>query len=179
MLMPEKTAQSSPEPENKIVELPSGANPPAPPTLPETKAPRSSVLHKLGKLKPLLPVISGGLRLVDHGAVQAIAQLLHFIDGSTSAQAAAHDDLQQGFSEIQTSHRELSLQVQDQTVEIKRIEEQIVRLRQSTERTAAEHAELAENVKSLRSLVRAVGAVLAVLLIVLIALTGFLLLRRG
>ena len=35
----------------------------------------------LQSLKPLLPVLSSGLRLVDHGAVQALAHLLSLVDG--------------------------------------------------------------------------------------------------
>jgi hypothetical protein len=144
----------------------------------EAKIPRTTIFQKLGKLKPLLPVISSGLRMVDHGAVQAIAQLLHFVDGSTAAQAAAHEDLEHGLAEVQASHRELSLQVQGQTVEVKRLEEQIVRLRQTLERNATDHAELAQDVKSLGTLVRTIGAGLGVLLIVLILLTLMLLAHR-
>ena len=141
----------------------------------EVKKPRGGVLQKLGKLKPLLPILSGGLRMVDHGAVQALAQLLNFVDGGSVGQSAAQEELHQGLAEIQTGHRELRLQVQDQTVEMKRIEDQIVLLRQTAERNATEHAELVEDVKSLGNLVRTMGAGLAILLIVLIVLTSLLL----
>ena len=146
--------------------------------LEEVKKPRAGVLQKLGKLKPLLPILSGGLRMVDHGAVQALAQLLNFVDGGSVGPSAAQEELHQGLTEIQTGHRELRVQVQDQTVEMKRIEDQIVLLRQTAERNATEHAELVEDVKSLGNLVRTVGAGLTILLIVLIVLTSLLLSRH-
>lgn len=139
---------------------------------------RTGVLQKLGRLKPLLPVLSSGLRMVDHGAVQALAQLLHIVDGGSATQSVAAEELHHSLAEIEANHRELRLQVQDQTVEMKRIEEQLTLLRQSAERTATEHAELVEDVKSLGNLVRTIGAGLAILLIVLITLTGLLLARH-
>ncbi len=139
------------------------------------KKPRAGFLHSLGKLKPLLPILSGGLRLVDHGVVQALAQLLNFADGASAAQSAAQEELHQGLSEIQSSHRELHLQVQDQTVEMRRIEDQIVLLRQAAERNATEHTELVRNVQSLSNLVRVIGAGLAILLVILITLAAILL----
>ena len=152
--------------------------PPQQVSLEEVKKPRAGVLQRLGKLKPFLPILSGGLRMIDHGAVQAVAQLLNFVDGGSVGQSAAQEELNQGLTEIQTSHRELRLQVQDQTVEMKRIEDQIVLLRQTAERNATEHAQLVEDVKSLGNLVRTMGAGLAILLIVLIVLTSLLLSRH-
>jgi hypothetical protein len=181
--MPEKTAKPSNElAGDRRIELarsqPSASEPAA--SLRATaKGPRTTVFQKLGKLKPLLPVLSGGLRMIDHGAVQAIAQLIHFVDGSTAAQATVQEDLHAGLAEIQTDHRELTLQVQDQTVEIRRIEEQIGRLRIGVERNAAEQAVLAQDMKSLGTLVRTIGTGLAILLVVLIVLTSFLLIHRG
>jgi uncharacterized phage infection (PIP) family protein YhgE len=149
--------------------------PPQQTSLEEAKKPRTGVLQKISKLKPLLPILAGGLRMVDHGAVQALAQLIHFADGGSAAQSAAQEELHQGLAEMRTNHRELRLQVQDQTIEMKRIEDQLVLLRQTAERNATEHGELVEDVKSLGNLVRTIGAGLAILLIVLIVLTSMLL----
>jgi hypothetical protein len=186
MLMPEKIAKQPHEfAGDRLIELARKKSPAGETVAIEEakasqpQAPQPRLLQKLGKLKPLLPILAGGLRMVDHGAVQAIAQLLHSVDGSNAAQSAAHEELHQGLAEIQTGHRELRLQVQDQTVAMKRIEEQTVRLRETSERNATEHAELVEDVKSLGNLVRSIGAGIAILLIVLIILIGFLLVHRG
>jgi hypothetical protein len=146
--------------------------------LAEVKKPRAGLLQSLGKLKPLLPILSGGLRMVDHGAVQALAQLLSMASGAGTTQSAAQEELHQGLAEIQSSHRELHLQVQDQTVDMRRIEDQLTLLRQTAERNAAEHAELVEDVRSLGNLVRILGAGLAILLVVLITLAVLLLTRH-
>ena len=166
----EMAQKKAPKPDPKLLpeEIP----------LQDSKKSRAGVLQKLGRLKPLLPILSGGLRMVDHGAVQALAQLLNFVEGGSIGPSAAQEELHHGLAEIQSGHRELRLQVQDQTVEMKLIEEQITLLRHTAERNATEHAELVEDVKSLSSLVRTIGAGLAILLIVLITLTGLLLGRH-
>src|SRR5262249_2400328 len=95
--------------------------------------------------------------------------------GTSTQQPADQEELQQGLAEMQSTNRELHLQLQDHTVEIQRIEDQIAMLRQSVERTAAEHAKLVENVHSLSNLIRLFGAGLAILLIVLIVFAVLLL----
>jgi hypothetical protein len=183
--MPEKTATAQQSHElagDRLIEMaqkktpvPESSSSPKQLSPGEGKKSRGGVLQHLGKLKPLLPILSGGLRMVDHGAVQALAQLLNFVDGGGARQSAVHEELQQGLAEIQTGHRELRLEIQGQAVEMKRIEDQIVLLRQTTERSATEHAELVADVKSLGNLVRTIGAGLAILLVLMIVLTGLLL----
>jgi hypothetical protein len=147
-------------------------------SLVEVKKPRVTALQILGRLKPLLPILTGGLRLVDHGAAQAVAQLLNFASGASAAQSAVQEELHHELEEIQSSRREIHQQFQDQTVEMQRIKDQITLLRQTVERNATEHAELVADVKSLGNLVRAVGAGLAILLVILIALAAVLLTRH-
>src|ERR1700743_435422 len=137
-LMQEKTAPSSHESAgDQRLELVRNSSPAAeagagvPAGWEEAEPHRTTVFQRLGKLKPFLPLLTGGLRLVDHGAVQILAQLLNFVDTSGPAHdSAQEEELYHGLAEIQTHHRELSSQVLDQTVEIKRIEEQLARLRQ-------------------------------------------------
>jgi hypothetical protein len=144
----------------------------------EVKKPRASLLESLGKLKPLLPILSGGLRMVDHGAVQALSHVIGMAAGAGAASSAAQKEHDQALAEIQSTHRELHLQVQDQTVEMQRIEDQLLLLRQTAERNAAEHTELVKNVTALSKLVRATGAGLAILLVILITLIILLLARH-
>jgi hypothetical protein len=138
----------------------------------EVKKPRASLLESLGKLKPLLPILSGSLRMVDHGAVQALSHVIGMAAGAGAASSAAQKEHDQALAEIQSTHRELHLQVQDQTVEMQRIEDQLLLLRQTAERNAAE---LVKNVTALSKLVRATGAGLAILLVILITLIILLL----
>jgi len=147
-------------------------------SLVEVKKSRGRLLKNIGKLKPLLPILSGGLRLVDHGAAQMLVQLINFANGANATQSAAQEELHHGLDEIQSSHRELHLQVQDQTVEMRRLEDQVTLLRQTVENNATEHAVLVKNVKSLNNLIRVLGAGLVILLIILITLTAALLTRH-
>jgi len=183
--MPEPTPKPHEIAGNRLIEMAQKKTPePEPKTvaeevsLAEIKKPRGKLLQNLGKLKPLLPLLSGGLRMIDHGAVQALAQLLNLASGATASQTAAQEELHQGLSEIQAGHRELHLQVQDQTIELQRIKDQITLLRQSVERNATEHAELVDDVRSLRNFVRVIGIALAVPLVILIILTVLLLIRH-
>ncbi len=182
--MPDRTATAKPHEiaGDRLIEMAQKKAEPKPPvaevSLAEVKKTRSGLLQSLGKLKPLLPILSGGLRMVDHGAVQALAQLLSMASGAGGSQVAVQEELHHGLAEIQTSHRELHLQVQDQTVEMQRIKDQITLLRQTVERNATDHAEAAKNVRSLSNLVRVIGAGLAILLVILITLTAVLLTRH-
>ncbi|WP_324831591.1 hypothetical protein [Alloacidobacterium sp.] len=142
------------------------------------KKPRAGFLQSLGKLKPLLPILSGGLRLVDHGAAQAVAQLLYLAGGTGNSQAAAEEELQEGLAEIQSSHRDLHHQVLDQSVELQRVQDQITLLRETMERSAVEQTGLADKVRSLNHLIRIVGTAIAVLLVILITLVIYLLVSR-
>lgn len=178
--MPEKnvTAEPMENSKDRLIEVAKKKLPADEASLPETKKTRAGLLQSLGKLKPLLPILSGGLRMVDHVAFQALAQLVNLATGASATVSAAQEELHQGLSEIQSNHRELHLQVQDQTVELRRIEDQVTLLRQSVERHATEQSQLAENVRSLGNLIRILGAGLIILLAVLITLTAVLLVRR-
>jgi|GEM_PF-6033277 ABC-type multidrug transport system fused ATPase/permease subunit len=146
--------------------------------LPPAKAPGRFV-RSVGKLKPLLPYLTGGLRLIDHGAAQIVAQLLTLATTGNTASSEAHSEIQseiqQELAEIEASHRDLRLSVQDHSLELKRFEDQIVLLRQAVERNAAEHTAVAAEIDSLRKLVIGVGLGLGLLLLIIIVLGAFLL----
>jgi len=144
----------------------------------KAKKTRVTALQALGKLKPLLPILTGGLRLVDHGAAQMLAQVLNLAGGVGAASPVSPEELQEELAKIESGRSELRGQIQDQTVEMQRIKDQITLLQQTVESNAAEHAELVESVRSLRHLIGAIGVGLAVLLVILITLTAVVLTHR-
>src|SRR5579862_7918203 len=79
-MAPQKTPTTEPKPQEKEV------------SLAEVKKPRAGLLQSLGKLRPLLPILSGGLRMIDHGAVQALAQLLNMAGGAGASQVAVQEE---------------------------------------------------------------------------------------
>jgi hypothetical protein len=85
--------------------------------------------------------------------------------------------MRQSVGALESSHRDLRLAVQDQTVEIKRIEETATRTREATERNALEVTELAEDVRSMRSLVKTALVILVLLFLSVIGTVIFLLFK--
>jgi t-SNARE complex subunit (syntaxin) len=96
---------------------------------------------------------------------------------STALTSELRNEVRQTVGALESSHRDLRLAVQDQTVEIKRIEEGITKAREATERNALEVTELAEDVRSMRSLVKTAITILVLLFLTLIGTVVFVLLR--
>jgi hypothetical protein len=109
-----------------------------------------------------------------------IARLLEMSSPTQQSMAVStelRNEMRQSVGVLEASQRDLRLAVQDQTVEIKRIEESITRTREASERNAAEVTELAEDVRSMRSLVKVALGVLVLLFVTLVGMLVFLLVR--
>jgi hypothetical protein len=96
---------------------------------------------------------------------------------STAVSTELRSEMRQSVGALESSHRDLRLAVQDQTVEIKRIEETMTKTREATERNALEVTELAEDVRSMRSLMKGALVMLVLLFLTLIGTVVFVLLR--
>ncbi len=129
----------------------------------ESKSSEENAMWKaLLQIKAVLPYVSRLLPLLDLGLGHA-------------QNSSAANELRANMTSLETTQRDLRVSVQDQTVQLKRVEEQLTRMREASEKNAFEHAELVEDVKSIGNLVRVVGAGLAILLVVLILMVGALL----
>jgi hypothetical protein len=146
--------------------------------LAEPKDPdRGSLWKALQQLKAVLPHLSRLLPLLD-------ARLLPLLDlvGLGHAQNSGlslsqSKELREDIAGIQDRQDAIRLALQDQALEIKRLEDEIALLRETTDKNAVEHARLVEDVKSIGAWVRISGAGLAILLVVLIVMVGALLLH--
>jgi hypothetical protein len=125
-------------------------------------ADESAMWKVLLQFKSVLPYVSRLLPLLDLGIGQA-------------QNAGVSNELRQNVTSIQTSQRDVRIAVQDQALQLKRVEDQLTRMREASEKNVYEQTELVEDVKSIGNLVRAVGAGLAVLLVILILMVGALL----
>jgi hypothetical protein len=96
---------------------------------------------------------------------------------STALSTELRNEVRQTVGALESSHRDLRLAVQDQTVEIKRIDESLTRTREATERNALEVSEVADDVRSMRSLVKVTLTVLILLFVTLIGLGVFVLFK--
>lgn len=138
---------------------------------------RSSMWKTLQQFKGVLPYLSRLLPLLD-------ARILPLLDlvGLGHAQNSGlslslSKDLREDVTSIQGSQQDIRVALQDQSLEIKRLEDEIALLRQAAEKNAVEHARLVEDVKSVAAWVRASAAGLAILLLVLIVMVGVLLMH--
>jgi hypothetical protein len=118
------------------------------------------------QLKPFLPYLARLVPLLDIavGPVQ---------------NAGLSNEVRESVAKIQAIQREVSAAVQDQSLELKLLNEQIAQLRQASERQTAAQAKLAEELKSVGSLVRIAAIGLGILSVVLIVMTGVLLAHVG
>jgi hypothetical protein len=96
---------------------------------------------------------------------------------STALATELRSEVRQTVGALESSHRDLRLAVQDQTLEIKRLEESMTKTREASERNTVEVAELAEDVRSMRSLVKTAVTILVLLFLTLIGTVIFLLIR--
>ena len=84
-------------------------------------------------------------------------------------------EVNKGFLDLQTSQKEIRTHVQEQSIQLKRIDDQLLRLRESTERNTMEHQELVEDLRSASKLVRTLSTVMIVLMIGVAAMVIFML----
>lgn len=96
---------------------------------------------------------------------------------STALSTEVRNEMRQSVGALEVAHRDLRLAVQDQTVEMKRMEEAMTRTREAAERNALEVTELAEDVRSMRSLVKIALGILVLMFVGLMGLVVFLLFK--
>lgn len=122
----------------------------------EDKGSQPSMWRSLLQLRVLLPYLS---------------RLVPLLDGTAAQSHAQTQEIQHGLAEVQTGHRELRGYFQDQTLQLRRVEEQLERVREATERNTLEQQELIEDLKSAAGTVRFL-AILVILL--LLSVSGML-----
>jgi tetrahydromethanopterin S-methyltransferase subunit G len=104
-----------------------------------------------------------------------ITRLMPLVEGSSASPVS--QEVRHGMAELQGSHRDLRLQMQDHAIQLKRVEEQLTRLRETSERNDYERTELAQDVKSIGKLLHVIFGTVVGLLLILIVMLGFVLLH--
>lgn len=87
-------------------------------------------------------------------------------------------ELRQSVGDLQLAQRDLRMTVQEQLVQMKRVEEEMHRTREATEKNAFESANLVEDMKSVYSLLKKTAGVLGVMIAALIGLAIWLILKN-
>ncbi len=140
----------------------------------------------LGAMKPFLPVVSGALRMVDHGAVQAVARFLPLLTGVGGSPTAnpQQAELSQKLAELlQTMEKQQSAlagKTESATATLSQHEEQIRRLRDSLAKLSSEQNSIETRIEAFRVQARMLVAavVLALLLSVAEAVALIFFIRR-
>lgn len=99
-------------------------------------------------------------------------------EGQDSAMATISTELKQSVGDLQLAQRDLRMTVQEQLVQMKRVEEEMHRTREATERNAFEASELVEDMKTVHSLVKKTAGILGTMLALLIGLVAWVLIRN-
>lgn len=102
-----------------------------------------------------------------------VSRLLEMSHGGVSP--AVTEELKHSVGELANSHRDLRLAVQEQMVQMKHLEEELARTRETTEHNASENLEMVDDVRSIHSLVKKAAIGAGVLMVVLVGLVAWLL----
>ncbi|HEX3471718.1 MAG TPA: hypothetical protein VHT28_11090, partial [Silvibacterium sp.] len=122
---------------DRLIELASDDKPAEILSAEEAKDSKENPMWKiLLQLKPFLPYLTRLLPLLDIGIIPV-------------QNADLSKEVRQSVAKIQTIQRDVNIAVQDQGVQLKRLEEELTRLRQASEKYAAEQAGFAEELKSI------------------------------
>ena len=110
------------------------------------------------------------------GLVPYIARILEMAQAEAGPGISA--ELKQTVNEMQGSQHDLRMAVQDQVLQMKRLEEEVAHTREASERNAFESSEMVEDLRTVHSLVKKTAGVLGTLLVALIALVVNMLLKQ-
>ena len=143
----------------------------------DPNAPKSGLQKALDAIRSALPLVQRLLPLLDGNFATAIGALV-------APQAHQHppaqpvkvdlEPIERGLTEVRNSHRELRTQVLEQVVVLKKVEDQLDRVREATDRNTLEQQELVEDLRSVGNRVNVFAIVGVVLLAVSLVLNIFL-----
>lgn len=138
----------------------------------------------LGALRPFLPAVGGALRMVDHGAVQAVARLLPLLgsvggvtmaagamgSGASSQESAAEKaQLVELLTAADKHHQEMTAELLKLRTQSETHDEQLRRLRDGLERTVAEQGSLSHLAHQLADRSKLLTSAVIILMMLVIA----------
>ena len=180
---PAREAGGAPDAEAVLEEKVSAAEPQAPRVAATPAAPPPRVAagerarNLLGALRPMLPAVGGALRMVDHGAVQAVARLLPLLGGvgtglGSSATAPAAEPAGQLAELLHTLERQqaaMAAGLSTQSAAIATSDDQIRKLRDALARVSSEQNVLVNSMDRIQDRSRLLAAAVVILLLLVLA----------
>jgi hypothetical protein len=133
----------------------------------DPNAPQSGLQRAINAVRSTLPLVQRLLPLLEGNFATAIGALVaphmpqHPIPPQTQIQPVQQpvqqpiqidlEPVERGLAEVRNSHRELRGQVLEQVTSLKRVEDQLERVREATDRNTLEQQELVEDLRSVGS----------------------------
>ncbi len=128
---------------------------------------KSGLQKALSAVRAALPVVQKLLPLLEGNVAQVLNALMTPHPGHQAPPVKVNlEPVERGLAEVRTSNRELRTQVQEQGVGLKRVEDQLERVREATDRNTLEQQELVEDMRSVGSRMN-VLVILGLILIVI------------
>lgn len=150
------------------------------PVAPEDESPTGAARarHLFETLRPFLPAVAGAMRLVDHGAVQALAKILPLLSGGgvagvlspKGAVTPAPEPWLPALKELQSSHVATRKDLDALMAQTATTEDLLGRTRTRLERVAAEQSARESELRALSDRVRLLSAGVIILLMLIVAL---------
>ncbi len=133
----------------------------------------STLQRAFSALRTAAPFAQRLLPLLEGNIVTAVSNILA-PHPPKPAPAVNLAPVENGLSDLETRQRDLRAQVMEQSTSLERVEDQLERLREATERNALEQQELMEGLKKLGSKVNGFALIALVLLAVSVLLNVIL-----
>jgi len=146
----------------------------------DPNAPKSGLQRAINAVRSTLPLVQKLLPLLDGNFVTAITSLVAPQTGHHPPPPPVPVDfepVERGLAEVRNSHRELRTQVQEQLTSLKRVEDQLERVREATDRNTLEQQELVEDLRTVGSRVSTFAIIGLVLLAASLGLNVYFLIQ--
>lgn len=155
-------------------ELPESPTPPEPP--PREAPPEASMAMMADPMRGLEdnPMLK---TLLQYRMLMPYLSPMMGAHEQDSGMSSLSGEIKQSVGDLQLAQRDLRMTVQEQLVQMKRVEEEMHRMREATEKTAFESSNLVEDMKSTYSLLKKTAGVLGVLVVALIGFAVYLIIR--
>jgi len=152
----------------------------APPEDPN--APKTGLQRAVAAVRSAIPLVQRLLPLLDGNFATAIGTLVatqptHHHPPAPQPVHVNLEPVERGLAEVRTSNRELRTQVLEQGANLKRVEDQLDRVREATDRNTLEQQELVEDLRSVGSRISTFAVIGLVLLLLSLLMNVYFLVQ--
>jgi hypothetical protein len=135
----------------------------------------SRIWNLVSKVRSTLPLVAKILPLLDSGIATALAPVSSALAPQPTVNTKA---IERSINDVQSIQRDLRTHVQNHALQLKRIEEQLVHVRDEVERNSREQQNKIEEIRSSIGTLKIIGICTILVLLVGVGLEGWILFRR-